>query len=201
MSFKPVFIFFLAAGLAACKSKATQPKPSSNLAKVLITDFYNKSENPNHDYLVSSLTSAVETAMSEKFSYQKHETTNADLLRKTLLSEKNLNERLQATAKENAADFLIFGWFEAASKNKILIKTVAYVPENEEIISQFEKEIAVDSRIFETINTIAQSSVGGIRAYTAKIRAQEGQKAAGDNERIELTKRALGIHVFVPPIF
>ena len=174
---------------------------SSNLASVLITDFYNKSENPNHDYLISSLTSAIEAAMIERFSYKKFESTKPENMKQILLSEKNLNERLQLIARENAADIIIFGWFESGGKNKIIIKNVAYVPENEEIVAQFEKEVKVDATIFETINVIAQSTVAGITAYTAKVRVQAGDKPIAQGEKIDLTRRALGIHIFVPPIF
>lgn len=184
-----------------CKSKQEKGKSSSSLAKVLITDFYNKSENTNYDYLVSSLTSATESAMSERFSYQKFESQKPDQMRQVLLSDKNLTDRLNACANDNTADIIIFGWFEAAAKNKILIKSVAFVPENEEIIAQFEKEVAVDSKIFETINVISQSTVAGITTYTAKVRAKAGETPVAQGEKVDLTRRALGIQIFVPPIF
>lgn len=186
---------------ADCKSRQSKVSDAANLAKVLITDFYNKSQNPNHDYLVSSLTSAIESAMAERFSYKKFESFTPEQMRQILLSDKNLNERLQLAARENPADIIIFGWFETAEKNKIVIKSVAYIPENEEIISQFEKVVKVDPQIFETINVISQSTVAGISAYTAKIRSQAGEAPIPQGEKIDLTRRALGIQIFVPPIF
>jgi hypothetical protein len=137
---------------------------SAGLKKVLILDFNNIENNPNHEYLISSITDAVRKMLKDRFAFRETErekwekVADDNYIFKSDFYTKTAAINLGLLAMQ---DIVISGAYKVYSKKGqkgLIIETSVRIIDISEkkVISEFMIDGPADNRIWDSINMIAE---------------------------------------------
>jgi len=146
----------------------TQNKENSDLARVGIARFANADQDPDYEWVETSLPEAISNSMHARFEFIGQDEALVDNAFRTHYQQ---SERITVpTAAKIAAasqtDILIIGKFRVDRENsEIIMQAVIYNTQGGRFIGQVEERSEVNNRIFKQIDTMASSIVSVIYQY------------------------------------
>ncbi|MDH4262568.1 MAG: DUF1566 domain-containing protein [Spirochaetia bacterium] len=174
------------------EDKKTEQK--SDLARIAILNFDDKTESENFQYMSGSLGDAVDTSMQKNFTYERVSSADIDKimytakqkLTKEKISEKSnkkTDERLgllKILAKELNVDIIIFGRYDFDQEAQIMnIHTNVYYVAIDEIADLEVVSNKVDSTIFGATDKAAANIISEIQ----KMAKQASEKSEAEKSK------------------
>ncbi|MFZ5629729.1 MAG: hypothetical protein ACOY5B_11410 [Spirochaetota bacterium] len=169
----------LSAGRGELWAADKQKQENSDLARVGIARFANADQDPDYEWVETSLPDAISNSMRAKFEFVSQDSTLVD---SAFRAHYQQSDRIAVpiAAKIAAAsqtDILIIGKFRVDRENsEIVMQAVIYNADGGRFIGQVEERSEVNNRIFKQIDTMASSIVSVIYQY-----ALQANKAAAKN--------------------
>lgn len=137
---------------------------AAGLKKVLILDFNNIENNPNHEYLASSITDAVKKMLKDKFAFKETDRKKwEDVAKENYIYAGDFYTKTAAINLGLLAlqDIVISGSYRVVTpkgKKDLVIETSVRILDisKKEVISEFEIDGPADNRIWDSVGKIAE---------------------------------------------
>ncbi len=152
-----------------------QNKDNSDLARVGIARFANADQDPDYEWVETSLPEAISNSMHARFEFISQD---QNLVDNAFRANYQQSDRIAVpTAAKIAAasqtDILIIGTFRVdRAHSEIIMQAVIYNAQGGRFIGQVEERSEVNNRIFRQIDTMASSIVSVIYQYA--LQANKG---------------------------
>ena len=149
-------ILFLISSALVLQSPLRSQASGISETRVIIADYRNETGSSNYAYLGSSLSSAVEEKMNDRFKFRRINAENPGVFARTGIDD---TASLQKVADESKADIIIWGTYKPNKKTHILIQTILYINKNQKISRLPVQKAKLDSTIFQSVDKVAVALV------------------------------------------
>lgn len=152
-----------------------QNQDNSDLARVGIAQFANTDNDPDYEWVESSLPEAISKSMQARFEFISQDPALVDrAFRAHFVQSDRISVPTAAKIAQAAqTDILIIGKFRVdRARSEIVMQAVVYNAESQRFIGQVEERSEVNNRIFRQIDTMAASIVSVIYQYA--LQANKG---------------------------
>lgn len=192
-----------------CRSSGGKGEPDrAELVHVAAVEFTNLSNDSAQDYLRASISDATTQSMDKIFEYYHIPSARTSEIASDLKANngKLKPSELRSYGLSLDADLLIYGSFNVTKGKKndqIEIAMTVFRTDKSEVIATLTQQTQVSNRLFDEIDKLSALLVAKIADYRKQLLRESGRedKAAGKEEKIELTRDSINIAPFIPPVF
>lgn len=164
---KKIFFFlFLFPWIIICSLNGAEDKAEkSELARVAILNFYNKTGNTSYDWMTTSLPDAIFESMKGKFDFIRTDKSATRTIEDNKNREKKelIDSDILEIARTTSSDIIILGsFFFPDGSKEITISTRIYHLSRNSFTGILSINSPVDSTLFNVVDRVSAQSIGHI---------------------------------------